>query len=184
MAADGTLTFRQRAVGIGKEFYRLALRDATSNIATVVVYRWFYLADLTPIETEIEGRPGGCTGGCTGFHDDSIDIAGRSYPRSWVMRLDDDGDRSTSTWNASRKCRSFDATVGLTDDSGTTNGRFTINLGGDDIELATVPTGTGSKVTTDLRGVFRFVIAASNEGPGTDADSGWGDARLLCNGRP
>jgi hypothetical protein len=182
---DGDIKLRQRANGVGKQFYQVVIpgRGRTS-IAAVTVHRWYYLADLEPIATEIEGRPGGCTGGCTGFYEGAVDIGGRRYSRSWIMRVDDDGDRSTTTYNASKKCRTFDATVGITDDSDTSTGGFTINLGGDDIDLAEVSTGTGAAVSTDLRGVFRIVVASFNTGDGEDIDTAWGDARMLCRGKP
>jgi hypothetical protein len=185
IGSDGAVRFRLRADGVGRRFYRLTLPQASPGISpsvSVTVFRWFYLADLVPVATEIEG--GSCTGGCTGFYGGDAHIGGADFPRSYIMRLDDGGDRSTSTWNASKKCRTFDATVGLTDDSGTTNGYFTINIGGDDVPLGTTPTGQGVRADFDLRGVFRFVIAASNQGPGGDATSAWGNARVLCSGSP
>lgn len=145
---------------------------------------WYYLADLEPVETEIEGRAGGCTGGCAGFDGGSASTAGDSYTRSYIMRLDADGDRSTSTWNALRSCSRFEATVGLDDESDSAIASFTIELDGEGPRtLAELRTGESKHVTIEMGDIYRFVLAASLMAePENDGQSAvWGDARLLCD---
>ena len=159
-------------------------RAEKSEPVVFAVQGWFYLADLTPIATEIEGRPGSCTGGCTGFGRAAATIAGAPYARSYVMRLDSNGNRSTSVWNASYKCTRFEATLGLDDSSPTTTSRFTINTGPGDVVLASPATGVATPVSLDLTGVFRYTLAASNTGGSAGAKAALGDARMLCSGKP
>lgn len=142
----------------------------------------YYLADLDYVEVEIEGRPGRCTGGCTGFDRGAEKIGATTYPQSYVMRMDSDGDRSTSSWNALQACTTFEATLGLTNDSSTTAATFTISL--DDAPpqtLAVVETGDAAPVSVALGGVIRFTIAAYVTGAEPEnADSVWGDASMVC----
>lgn len=182
---SGALQFRHRSSGLGRQYYRVVVpRRGRTSIEEVTVYRWFYLADLDPVATEIEGRAGTCTGSCTGFHGGSVVLGGRRYPHSWVMGVDNDGARSTTTWDASRKCRHFKATVGITDESQTSTAAFSINLGGEDRVLAQTETGQAVRVYANISFVFRFVLASMNTGTGEDLDTAWGDARVLCRSRP
>lgn len=144
---------------------------------------WYYLADMSPVGSEIEGRPGRCTGGCTGFSSQPGTIEGEIYPQSYVMRMDSDGKRSVSTWNAYTKCTTFEATIGLDDSSASVKTRFLLEReGGVTEDLGILPTGEGQKVTVDLTGVFRFTLVShlTEASKQTTQKAVWGDARMLC----
>lgn len=146
-------------------------------------YKWYYLAELSPQETALEGNPG-CTGGCTGFGAKATSVAGSVYPQAYRAKLGSSGARSTSTWNALTKCTIFEATVGLSDDSTSTRAKFEIQKDDQNpIELATLGTGEAGRVSVDMTGVFRFVIASNLVEPVSTNDrqwAAWGDARLYC----
>lgn len=147
-------------------------------------YKWYYLADLNPLETQRGSA--NCTGGCTGFGFDPVSIAGDVYPQTFKTELPGSGSRSTSTWNSFGKCTSFKATIGLSDDSISTRAKFEIQK--DDntpTDLAVVKTGQTpvKEVSTDITGVFRFVLAANLAEPAPssrDQWAAWGDARIYC----
>jgi hypothetical protein len=142
----------------------------------------YYLASLSPVETEIEGRPGQCTGGCTGFHGGPARIQTIVYPNSFITRLDGNGRRSVSTWNSLRECSTFSGTVGLANDSDTTQVSFSVSLdGGEDKVLATINTGDSNHFSISVKNVNRFTLAAFVSG--SDADNVvavWGNAALTC----
>ncbi|AXX28407.1 NPCBM/NEW2 domain-containing protein [Actinosynnema pretiosum subsp. pretiosum] len=142
----------------------------------------YHLADLDYVAVEIEGRSGRCTGGCTSFKGGSTKIGPTAYPQSFITRMDGNGNRSTSTWNALRSCDSFEAHLGLTNDSGSTSATFTVSKDGGAAEvLATVATGDVAPIAISMSGVNRFVLAAHVSGDKTDrAVAVWGEAVLTC----
>lgn len=162
--------------------------EITPTAAPAAGPTWYYLADMEPIETEIEGRPGQCTGGCTAFRGQPASIAGDVYPQSYVMRMDYDGKRSTSLWNSYTKCTTFEATIGMDDSSASVTAKFVLEReGGKSDELGVLNTGTPKKVKADLTGVFRFKLVtylSKVSQQRTDQKAVWGDARMLCSPLP
>lgn len=142
----------------------------------------YYLSEIDYVEVEIE-RGGGCTGGCAGFTKDSAKIGATTYPQSFITRMDGGGNRSVSTWNSLRSCDSFEAYLGLTNDSDTSTATFTISKDGGPAEvLAAVTTGDVAHVSTNMSGVNRFTLAAYVSGVETErAKAVWGDALLTCS---
>jgi hypothetical protein len=98
------------------------------------------------------------------------------------MRMDSDGARSISTWNALGACETFAATVGLTDDSDTMAATFAITLDdGDEQVLAVVETTDSAVVEVALDGAGRFTLSAAVTGAEPErAIAVWGDAHLTC----
>lgn len=142
----------------------------------------YYLAELDYVDVELEGRSAGCTGGCAGFEKGAAKIGATNYPQSFITRMDGDGGRSVSTWNALRSCDSFEASLGLTNDSDSTSATFTISKDGGSPEvLDVVATGDVAPVTVNMSGVSRFTLAAYVSGAETEhAEAVWGDAVLTC----
>lgn len=150
--------------------------------------QWVYLASTDYIDAEIVGRPGRCDGGCTGFRLHPTSIAGTMYPQAWVMRMDGDGKKSTTTWNAYTKCTKLEATIGLSDDSQSVQAHFLLQReGGATDDFGVLRTGQSKKITVDLTGVFRFTVVSYLAVPqtlNTTSASAWGDIRMLCTGLP
>jgi hypothetical protein len=141
----------------------------------------YYLADVPYTQVEKEGRPGNCTGGCTGFDSGSARIGGNVYPNSWLMQIDGDGRRSTTTWNTVRACTSLDATVGLTDDSPATQITFTATTDQGTEKRATASIGDVNPRHLDLTGGRTLTIAAYVTGNEVDRpDIAWGNLRITC----
>jgi hypothetical protein len=143
-------------------------------------FGWYYLSDLDPIVTRIGQN---CTGGCTSFRSGPGNVAGQRYPQSYTMRVKDQGQLSSTTWNALRACTVLEATVGLDDKSDTSTAKFTITRDeGTPLVLATLRTGQSQKVSVPLRDVYRFVLNTylTKTTESGDQYTVWGDARMYC----
>lgn len=194
VSAAGKFSAKARSTGVGKYSYRAAVKKtrkhqaSTSKSTNVTVFKYYYLADLDPTNEVIENRPGNCTGGCTGFHSGSGRIAGVTYSHSWITDVVSDGSRSLTEWNASYKCMTLVGTVGLDDSSPTTTVAYTLSIGGDDIPLGSAATGSSVKISQDITGVFRIDLAASDTAGrpygSPHSTAVWGNARMLCSGKP
>ena len=143
----------------------------------------YYLADVRRVETEKEGRVGGCTGGCTGFKGGSGRIGGEVFPQSYLMGVAADGRRSTAVWNSVNSCSVLDVTVGLDDSS--TAAQVTFAITKDDAApevLGTTTLGRSIAVESSLDGVARFQLAAyvSGSEASDEVRVVWGDAVMTC----
>ncbi|WP_185982264.1 serine/threonine-protein kinase [Arthrobacter sp. KBS0703] len=161
--------------------------ETTPTAAPAAGPTWYYLADMQPIETEIESLS--CTGGCANFLPGPAVIAGDVYPQSYMMRMLSGGQRSTSLWNAYTKCTTFEATIGMDDSSASVTAKFLLEReGGKTEQLGVLNTGKPRSVKVDLKGVFRFKLVAYlakvDPQKRTDQKAAWGDARMLCSPLP
>ncbi|MFT3832454.1 MAG: NPCBM/NEW2 domain-containing protein [Micropruina sp.] len=155
-------------------------REESESAPAATIY---YLADIYPVATEKENRPGRCTGGCTGFGPRSARIGTNVYPKSYVMGNDGDGRRSVATWNTARNCSRLEMTVGV-DNSTVTRSRFTFTISRDGEppkELATTGLADPYKVSAELDGVTQIQIAAYVSGAEAEGvKMVLGDAVLTC----
>lgn len=156
----------------------------SSSASTVSGSQTYWLSEADAIETEKEGRSGGCTGGCTGFRADAARIGSNVYPRSWLLGVDQDGARSSITFNPSKACNELRGSVGLSDDSPRTEITVAIEKDGSNPEvLATAPLGEARDVSVNLNDVASFTLSAYISGSKVEgATAVLGDMAMACEG--
>lgn len=177
VAANGKFTARARATGVGEYSYRASVpvtkkhRGATSSPVNVTVFKYYYLSDLKTVSDDgIESEGAVTVAGTTYFH--SVDIGawwGTSY----------------GEWNLSYKCTQFNTTVGPTDSTSVTySSHNAVLLDGTEVNATDNTVGHSSPVTVDTTGSFRLRIESTYEKQASFQDVGWGDAQILCSGKP
>jgi hypothetical protein len=173
--ADGTYSVKGKATVAGIRQYRVQVdgRLGATGVATFpslfTVSAWYYLHDLDVIESS--GRAYG----------ESTTLAGKTYyhpvfvhPYYGTAHL---------TYNLSYKCSRFDATVGNDDSSSATAASHnTVALEGNEVAVADTAPGHSYHFSVDTTGSFRLTVASAIVGTSTYV--GWGDARILCAGKP
>lgn len=180
VSKKGTFTVRTRATGVGSFSYRVTSAKTKkaaagkSNSIGVTVYRWYVLSTLGGVASSGDARY------------DAITMAGQFFFQS-VLLEGDDRDTSWVDYNASYKCSTFQATVGVADtaDAGTTvHHSFLV----DSTEVASADTvlGKTAPVQVDISGAFRVRLQSQFTIPGSSdyTNAGWGNARMLCRGDP
>lgn len=155
--------------------------DGTRHVSNVVkstVFRWYYLSELEPVATKR-------------FGDGDATIGGTTYPKS-VMNRDSFWWEANpwGEWNLSYRCKTFEATIGLDDQSKTGyQVGFVSYVDGAETSWGVKCLGPGTPVTSDVSSALRlrledqYVSGSAGSGP-AEGVGVWGNARVLCSGRP
>jgi hypothetical protein len=129
-----------------------------------------YLSDLSPAEGSA--------------NEDAVDISGKSYPHSiYLSVVYDAGDVQ---YDLGRNYRRFRATIGLTDDSGSSASvLYEVFADGRRIYNATLGLGQTRDLDIDMTGVLRLDLRAKSTTeapccPAPDVNAAFGDARILA----
>lgn len=174
---NGKFTAKARATGVGAYSYRVSVpatkkhRGSTSKPVNVTVFKYYYLSDLPTVSDDgIESEGAVAVAGTTYYH--SVDIGawwGTSY----------------GEWNLSYKCTQFNTTVGPTDSTSVTySSHNVVLLDGTEVNATDNTVGHSSPVTVDTTGSFRLRIESTYAKQASFQDVGWGDAKILCSGKP
>ncbi|MDQ0714008.1 hypothetical protein QFZ55_003460 [Streptomyces luteogriseus] len=130
-----------------------------------------YLSETDPLSSEY------------GVENGSAEINGEQYSQSVVMRADKSyvpyGD---AEYNLGRKWRSFDAIIGLRDDSPSKAAlKFEIFADGERLHNERMEVGESNEITLNVSGKLRLTLKVSydsSEDIDTYCYGVWGDARL------
>lgn len=153
----------------------VGLKDSTSAAVSMTVYGWYYLSDRDRVDS-------------LRFDDGSAFIAGTPYSHSVFNSSDFWWEaKPWGEWNLSYSCTTFDASIGL-DDESETGFKVGFRSWADSVERSHGIMTTGqapTRVTFDVTGVFRLRLqdeyVAGSSGSGSGYGWGvWGDARVLC----
>ena len=163
------------ATGVGKNSWRFVAKlngtTYTSKVLSHQVYGWFFLADLDAVDSD-------------GGYADSWVIGGKTYGKS----VGGNGSSSTDwiEYNLSYRCISLDAYIGIGDDSETgTTADFYVTLDGARESVGSQGLGPASHLVIDTS--TRLRVRLEMDPTNADApDGSWafGNARVLCSGRP
>lgn len=128
-----------------------------------------YLVALTPLEGSAE----------TG----SAEVNGLVYPRSIAQLVNASKTVNELEYHLGRHWKSFQATVGLRDDSpsgGTLS--FVVSLDGTPAHQTELSVGQAGNIAVDVGGAFRMKLTVTYSGQDWRAYYGvWGDARLTAS---
>lgn len=173
--ADGKYSFRLRFTTAGRYWYRVlkpaagGYTQSASATKNVDVYRWRYLEDIEPVE-------GYASGG-------AVTVAGLAYTRSVYQEWGWTGDDGYADFNLSKKCRRFEATLGLDDSSFSgSSASFVSSTDGvvrDDRSLAFGQSARVSFETVDYLRLRLYSKRLGTDNSGT-AYTAWGNARISC----
>jgi hypothetical protein len=139
----------------------VGLKPSTSAAATVAVYGWYFLEDLSAVEGSWDNRG-------------AFRISGVTYPNSVTE------DTETVAVDLQRSCVRFTTVVGLSDSS-ISGSQASVRLLADSVERyanTNLALGTGYPVTFDVTGALRLVFQPSSVTNSPDVVLG--DARVLC----
>jgi hypothetical protein len=157
----------------GRLQYRTVWLSAGSAAAYVTAYKWHYLSDLTPVQTQT----------CCGTSSGQIQVDGTLYIRGVSWGVVYNGGDQWVEWNLSRKCTELRGAVGVTDDSDNAE-QIYVEISTDGLPPTythTYPFGTHTDVSVDITSALRLRInsngVASAVGYGT---LGLGDAQIRC----
>jgi hypothetical protein len=175
-------TVKGKATMAGARSYRVYVSGATgvTGAATAAktfnVYGWYHLSDLERVSSNRFGPQLG------------VSIAGTSYSRAI-------GNRDSFFWarapyaeyNLSFRCTRFEATAGLSDLSASNlKVRMTTAVDSTEQDHGIFGLGQKTNVAVDTAGAFRLKVQ-NHYVSGTDSSAGkgiWGNARILCMGKP
>jgi hypothetical protein len=173
--ADGTYSVKGKATVAGTQQYRVQVdgKLGATGVATFpslfTVSAWYYLQDLPVIEEHDL------------YDTSSVTVAGRTFYHP--VRLLAYYGTAHATYNLSYKCSRFESTTGMSDSSSATvSTHQAVAL--DSSEIAAIDTAPGHSYhfAIDTAGSFRLTVSSAIVG--TSAYVGWGDARILCAGKP
>lgn len=149
-------------------------KASTASAGKVTVYGWYYLSDRDAQE-----------GGGWDTKAAVVDINGKTYDRSLVMRLRYRGEANEVRYGLARKCTTFRAVAGITDSS-PAKAAVSAKVKTDDAEVWTsgiVRRGTGKEASVNITGALDLWLSAKKtnaEYTDDDPRFGWGDARIRC----
>lgn len=136
-------------------------KASVSNSASIAVFGWHYLSDMSTVEGEWDGEG-------------AYRISGTTYPKSVVE------DTEYVSVDLARKCIRFAAVVGL-DDTSASGSRASVRILADSVERysnTNLTLGLGHPVSFDLTGALRLVVEPADVSGVPDIV--FGDARVLC----
>lgn len=149
-----------------------------SKVGRTAVHAWFYLADLPMVDSDR-------------FTTGSRTIGGTTYPRSAYNKSDFWWNHKPwGEWNLSYRCRTFKATIGIHDESASGyKVGFVSYLDGAETKHGSKGLGEGADITFDVASILRIRLEDQYIAGPTGSGSGygwgvWGDARVLCKGKP
>lgn len=175
VAADSTFSLSAAATsaGAGRSLKVYAPATATTlyaeSAATAFnVYGWYYLSERTKLENG-------------GWNGDDVTVNGQYYPKSVSSWLYYKSDSESVQFDLGRKCQTFTAVVGWTDDS---NAAVvgTATLYKDSLKIwgpTTIQFGTATPVSLDISGALRLKIEGIRSG-GDSSTLAMADAKILC----
>lgn len=183
---SGTFSATARLTIPGKSKFRVAVvgspeaNAASSKQVYLSTYGWYYLSEMERVDSS---RFGSLNSG--------LKIGGTNYSRS-VGNNTNFWWNSTpyAEWNLGYKCLSFEATVGLSDDSPSAYlVGFTSKLDAVEADHGVMSIGKKMAVKVDTRGAFRLTlqdnyVAGPTGSGGATGIGAWGNARVLCLGAP
>lgn len=179
---NGRIWIKGVASSPGKHKWRLVIKArGDKHVSKPIkhkVYGWYHLSGLEKVES-------------VRFDEGAANIGGVHYSRSVFNR---DGFwwdyQPYGEWNLSYRCIEFRAAIGLGDTS-SSDGRvaFRATVDGADTNLGTKQIGPATPVSLDVRHRLRIrltdvYVAGPESGDEDDLLGVWGNARVLCAGRP
>ena len=178
IGAEGAFSVRGFAVGPGENSWRaraaIGKKVHLSAATTTPVWHWFWMDQLTRVDTPWEGAE-------TKTYPS---MGGSIYPHS--VQSGDDWYGNTAVFNLAYKCSAFNAWIGIGDE-GPVNSRtgFVVTLDDLTFDVGTKRAGTPTEVTLDAAGFMRIGLNWTNQIDGYgDEHYVFGSARVLCNANP
>ena len=165
-ARSGPETFRA-VVKTKKKTFRSRLRGYN-------VYQWFYVSDL-PLARVAQGE----------WSAGPMTIGGVSYPHSVHGFGTNLGTIDWGDYLINQKCVSLSASIGLDDSSGSgARGEIVVGLNNESTSLGEVGRGAARPVTVDITNQVSLRLEVRLASDGRTVVPGFGNARVLCFGRP
>ncbi|MFD1213037.1 hypothetical protein ACFQ36_13420 [Arthrobacter sp. GCM10027362] len=155
---------------------------ASSATKKFTVYKWYYLADSTPLSAYATGTGIRFVGG-------PATINGVRYVNSLLgvlSSLDAEDDIYLDMWDLKGKCRQFEATVGFDDEVfEAPAGIFAAFVDDEMHEIGHIAADEYVKSRIDLRHAGKFSVGMSWDGASSGVGiAGFGNAKVLCSARP
>jgi hypothetical protein len=182
VSSSGALSAKIRDTGVGRYGWRFSIaatakhKASTSSPVTTTGYKYYYLSDLDMVNVappQAYSMP--------------VTMGGQTYYHSLQFYMNGNytfSDTTTAEYNMSYKCTTFVATVGI-DDQSLSGSAATDQVLADGALLGSTSVGMGRGVPVqyDIQGVFRLAVTSLTTTP-NDLYPDWGDARVLCSGKP
>jgi hypothetical protein len=172
---DGTMKANGVATGVGQNSWRfVAVINGKATYSPTVnnkVLGWFYLHDLSYVD-----RDGGFA--------DQWAIGGKNYGKS--VGGDGSSDTDWIEYNLSYRCTTFEAYIGIGDDSESgTSADFYLTLDGERTLVGSKGLGSASLITVNTATRLRIRLEMDPTNP-SEPDGSWvfGNARVLCSKAP
>lgn len=180
--SNGSYRFAFIPVAPGHITFRVAATTpkgaitGTSATSRVTVLEWHYLSDLQIVSGSFY---------CTDLG--PVEINGANYLHSVFTNcgITHAGDSGSLDYNLARKCKTFNATLGLRDDSDP-NVAVTLTVAADGATLrsADEALGEATSVTTNISGHLRltigYVLGTDESNSHNGLHPAFGNARILC----
>jgi len=180
VSSSGGFAVQGRAVGTGVGFWRVisgpvGKKKPTIHVSKAVsarIFTWTYLADLEPVSTGSFSSTG------------SAAVAGTTYPFSAILFVSRNTKVSSAEYNLGYKCKTFEATVGLRDDTQTgVRAKMLTGVDSAMVDHGQFQPGMAKTIRQDVTSGFRMKIEAQYIAPTDrygDARAVFGNARILC----
>ena len=139
------------------------------------MYSWYYLSTLDAVD--LDGYD---------TYTGAVAVGGVTYNKSLRNYGDSPGDTSWVEYNLSYRCKTFEAYIGISDESEPGfNASFTAYLAGAENGFGAKGLGPATLTTLDTSTRLRIRLeTATNSVRGIEGNPAWGNARVLCSGKP
>ncbi len=176
--ADGSWGSRGTARGANRNFWRVKLKTRSATlISSTLVHKVYSWRSVSTDFDFVEGD-GGWRWAFGAF-----DVNGQSYEQSIGASAFYSGTR-TNQVDLGRRCLTFQATVGLSDDAESAT-RVTAAMYADSAQVwrqTGFALGSSTPISLDVANVLRLRFDSTRTSTDGDGYLVWGNARLLCTG--
>ena len=168
---SGYYRVKQKFTSPGMKTIRLRVYSGNKSYNTwtgypvnVTVYAWHNLTSLNAVTSDFEEGP--------------LPLNGTYFADSII---DENATGDYGEWNLSRKCTTFQASVGVGDLSSYSGGVAEMRVGGDSVPLKTLQAmlGTRTPISVNMSGYLRLVLE-TRDLTGGYYDPAFGNARIRC----
>jgi hypothetical protein len=178
VGSDGAFAVGGVSTGVGVNQWRATVKKGQakhqSRVVKTTVFGWYYLSALSSVDTsdwDVDHEP--------------TTIGGQTFNKSLRVYGEYRGDSSWIDYNVSYRCKTFEASIGVDDQSETGfTGSFTAYLDGAETTFGSKALGPATKVSLDTSARLRLRLEATTTSNNPEGYLGWGDARVLCSGKP